>query len=506
MEYDQERPYSVLTKDEVKEKMKKQILELSEVLLLPKSDATVLLMYQRWGTHWISDFLGENKEKVLTESGLKSVAIDSNQDLSDISCGICSKTSDKFYEFGDDDDNKDDGDVVEDDLIISTPFCSHKFCITCWREYLEKNFYSVEKTQTSISCPHQDCQAAVGSDTIEKLTIEDQEMYEKYVLRSYLEGNLELSIKKCPAPDCDYAIEFRREYEDAESSLNMVCLCGHIFCWRCMLESHRPVTCNNASDWLSRDLNKLSDESLSLSWIENNSKPCPNCLSPMVLDGPLQDRFLTCTCSFSFCWTCLKSKEYHTRFYGACAEPILKRGAQGETSCFDRWEACKILMEQAKSNLQALEESNMDTESLRKGLMLLVQCRQVLKWTCVYDYLHAEYESSKREYLRFLQEQASDQVQSYSETLKKETERALSEEPAGCVRGASCIDTSNIGNYFYHFIKTLQDGLEDVKVKSYNDYGGLYWSCDRCTSVNSWLHMECKTCFDATASPKEKSD
>lgn len=212
--------------------------------------------------------------------------------------------------------------------------------------------------------------------------------------------------------------------------------------------------------------------------------------------------------SFSFCWKCLQSKEYHKLglgFSGACAEPIPEMGSQVEISCLDRWEACKLSMEKAKSNLQALEESNINTESLRKGLMLIVQCRQVLKWTCVYDYLHAEYVSTKREYLRFMQEQATALVQSFSETLKEETERALSAEPS-LVRGKSFTDTSNIGSYFYHFIKTLQDGMADVKVKYYNDYGGPYWLCDRCTYANSWFHMACKMCCDPTASHKELSD
>ncbi|CAH8280710.1 unnamed protein product [Arabidopsis lyrata] len=512
MENDVERPYAVLTMDEVKEKMKKEISEISEIFLISKSDATVLLMFLRWDSNRVLERLGEDAEKLMTESGLKSVVIDSNQDLSDVSCGICSK-------------------IGDGDGLISTACCSHKLCNTCWSEYLEKNFFSVEKNQTAISCPDQSCRAAVGPDTIEKLTVRDQEMYEKYVLKSYRERCLGWKIKQCPAPGCNYNIEFHLASEDEEHSLNIVCLCGHIFCWRCMLESHRPVTCNNASDWLSRDLKKLIgevDKPSTLSWIETNTKPCPHCFIPVELDDVHQwNQFLTCACSGRFCWKCFQSPEAHG-IYGSCFAPEdlsnvgfsrwsnvgsnpwsnigfnrWRRAEPEKISCLDLWKASQVSLEQAKSELEAFEESiikkpsdlkEQDVKVLREGLMLVVQCRQFLKWSCVYDYLHTEYDMAKREYLRFLQENASALVHSFSQGIKEET------EAKELTRGKLLSETTNIGNYFYHFIKTLREGLAEVKAKSYDNYGGPYWLCDRCTYGNSWFERACKMCCDPTAS------
>ncbi|WZZ00603.1 hypothetical protein YC2023_072931 [Brassica napus] len=195
------------------------------------------------------------------------------------------------------------------------------------------------------------------------------------------------------------------------------------------LDSHNPVTSNNASDWLSRDLKKLS----------------------VSMD---------------------------------------------DTSCLDRWEACEASMEKARSELQAFEESNNTT--LREGLMMIVQCRQFLKWSCVYEYIHLEHEDSKEEFLRFLQDYASTLVQSFSETLKKEREKALSEttlEEVTCSRGNLYDVTINIGNYLYNFGKALQDGLDVVEVRHYDDFSPC-WLCDRCTYAYTWLHKVCQMCYE----------
>ncbi|EOA15251.1 hypothetical protein CARUB_v10028650mg [Capsella rubella] len=517
MEKDQQRPYHVLTRDEVKEKMKKQIDDISNIFVMSNSDATVLLMHLRWDSMQVSDCLVDNKEKLLWEAGLKSDVPDPNGELSDSHCGVCFKTSVEFY-----------------GGLVSTSFCSHKFCKSCWSNYLNKDFYSVEKNQTAISCPPPACRAAVGPDTIENLTVPDQDMYESYVMRSYLEGNKVLEIKQCPAQDCNYFIVFHQDNnddddDDAEDcSLNVVCLCGHIFCWRCMLDSHRPVTCNNASDWLSKDLKILSTKTSTeltrpFRSIKTSTKTCcPHCNRAMNLYGKQYFLIVTCTCSGRFCWKCRQSEKDHrmeSGLYKLCNVPkkTPEKRAEVEDSCVERWKASEILVKQAKSDLAAFEESNMmkpshlnekDITIIRKGLMLIVQCRQVIQWSSVYDYFHAEYELSKREYLRFLQANATSLVQSFSDILKEETERALSDtsEEFCCVKHKVSIDTSNIGNYFYHFIKTLQDGLDEVKVKSYDDFGGLFWLCDRCTFGNTWFHKDCQMCRDDIAAPAELTD
>ncbi|KAJ4897336.1 putative E3 ubiquitin-protein ligase ARI13 [Raphanus sativus] len=500
---DLQRPYSVCTRDYLKEKMNKQINDISEIFCVSNSDATVLLMKLRWNSQLLSERLCQENKKLLSESGLKPVVTDTKKDLSDSSC-------DEFYEFFDDVND-------DDDVKTSTPFCSHKFSTTYWSKYLEKNFFSVKKTLATISCPHQDCGAAVGRDTIEKLTVKDKDRYDEYILRSYL-GKRKRQIKQCPAQGCSYFIEFPRSVDAEEYGLNVVCLCGHTFCWRCRLESHGPVTCKNASDWLSRDLEKLS-KSLSVSWIEANRKPCPHCLSPVEIGlGSLDSKFESCAyCSGSFCWECMQSEESHKTesgsYDGDCLESETEEDPpEVDTSCLDRWEASEVSLVEAKSELQAFEESNSTKEEeyvkvTREGLMLIVQCRQFLKWSCVYEHIHLEHEASKKEFLRFLQDYASTLVQSFSETLKEETRKALSEptsfEEVTCYRGNISAVTSSIGNYFYNFSKALRDGLDVVEVKHYDDFSPC-WLCDRCTYANTWLHKACQMCCDESAVEKPK--
>ncbi|KAF3550281.1 hypothetical protein DY000_02005926 [Brassica cretica] len=397
MEDDLQRPYFVCTRDDLKEKMNKQINDISEIFCVSNSDVTALLMKLRWNSQLLSERLCQENNKLSTESGFVT---DSNQDLSD-SDSSCDDVDDK----------------------VSTPFCSHEFSINYWNKYLEKN-----KKKYTISCPLQGCPAEVEWDAIENLTVRKKNRYDEYVLRSYLEKS-KRQIKQCPAQGCRYFIEFPSRINAEEYGLNVVCLCGHTFCWRCSLESHNPVTCNNASGWLSRDLKKLS----------------------VSMD---------------------------------------------DTSCLDRWEACEASMEKARSELQAFEESKNTT--LREGLMLIVQCRQFLKWSCVYEYIHLEHEDSKKDFLRFLQDYASTLVQSFSETLKEEREKALSEttlEEVTCSKGNLYDVTISIGNYFYNFAKALQDGLDVVEVRHYDDFSPC-WLCDRCTYANTWLHKVCQMCYE----------
>ncbi|EFH38993.1 predicted protein [Arabidopsis lyrata subsp. lyrata] len=56
MEHDRGKPYSVLTRNEISVKMKKQINEISDIFCISKSDATVLLMYLRWDSLRVSEF------------------------------------------------------------------------------------------------------------------------------------------------------------------------------------------------------------------------------------------------------------------------------------------------------------------------------------------------------------------------------------------------------------------------------------------------------------------
>lgn len=260
-----QRLYSVLTRTEVRDKMMKEIVQISEVFSLSQSDATVALIRLGWDSFKASDLLGDNKEKFLSKLGLVQVS----------------------------GSNRGDGD--NNNNLVSTPLCSHKFCSDCWRDHLTQSLK--KKEEMVMSCLSQDCVASVGPDTIEKLEEPVKEMYERYVLGSFMDSN---RIKWCPAKGCEYAIERHEDGDDDDeeaSDFGVVCLCGHTFCWRCKLESHRPVTCNNASLWL----NDLLDEARTFGLIATKTKPCPHCQSRVEKDSDNNNlRIVTCVCRFVF--------------------------------------------------------------------------------------------------------------------------------------------------------------------------------------------------------------
>ncbi|KAL1196323.1 putative E3 ubiquitin-protein ligase ARI16 [Cardamine amara subsp. amara] len=488
-----ESVYSILEKTQVRERMMKGIDQISEVFSISKFDATVILIHLRWNSFKAADLLGDNKKKFLAKLRLVQV-FDLNQTESD-----------------------SDG---TGDYLVSTPFCSHKFSKTRWSEYLRD---TLDKNKAErgglISCLHQDCVASVGPDTIEQLTDPVKELYESYVLSSFVESN-KGTIKWCPASGCDYAIELAKDKEDDDSAV-VVCLCGCIFCWDCQLESHQPLTCKNASLWL----NHLLGQSRSVAWIHSNTKPCPQCNSPVLKNDDPDYRIITCVCSYSFCWVCLGTEEEHNGYWN-CVEVTVpppenqENAAESSSSSshefsqilhLNLWEESHEVMEKAKAKLKAFETnmipkltencgvSEADMRAFREAWMLVVQCRGVLKWSCVFDYFITDYQKAKKQYLKHLRDEATTRLSKHEGTLHELVEELMFEthsaEEFGFIKHKLETSTTNTGNYFHDYVKTLQDGLPEVKAEDYEKAPNSHWFCNRCTFQNTWDDKECKLCF-----------
>ncbi|KAK4384305.1 putative E3 ubiquitin-protein ligase ARI7 [Sesamum angolense] len=90
---------------------------------------------------------------------------------------------------------------------------------------------------------------------VESMASEDEKQkYYQYLYRSYIECSR--SRKWCPAPGCEFAVEFK----DAAGceSYDVTCDCDYKFCWKCMQESHRPVDCKTVEKWIKK--NSSEDE------------------------------------------------------------------------------------------------------------------------------------------------------------------------------------------------------------------------------------------------------
>ncbi|CAH8364185.1 unnamed protein product [Eruca vesicaria subsp. sativa] len=441
-----QRHYSVLTRAEIHEKIMKEVVQISQVFSLSLSDATVILIHLRWNSFKASDHLGEDKDKFLSELGLVGSKSPSDEDLEVIGEG--------------------------DANLVSTPLCSHKFCTDCWRDYLSKSLEKKKEEEERvllISCLSQDCVASVGPDTIEKLTESVKEIYERYVLGTFVESNNE-TIKWCPDPDCDYAIE-RHDYDPSED-FDVVCLCGHIFCWSCQLESHLPVTCNNASLWL----NQLLDESRNLAVISKRIKHCPECRRLVKHHDGV--------------WSCNQ----------CYASPPSNESALIRHMTL--WDANHRVLQMSKSDLEAIEPKIMDANSgLREAWMLILQCRRILKWSCVFGYFISDYHIAKKQYLDLVREKATTNLVTHKRTLHEVTTGVISGGDVTVFRQKLRDTTTRVGNFFHNFVKLLEDGLSDVKVDAYEDVTTDYWFCDRCTFKNDCFDQECRMCVFSFESP-----
>ncbi|KAL0874698.1 hypothetical protein Bca101_024403 [Brassica carinata] len=456
MNYDGKRVYSVHTREEIREKMMKEVVGISEVFSLSLSDATVILISQRWNSFKASDRLGDDKEKFLSGLGLfgSIKPSSSDEDLDEVT--------------GEGDSN-----------LVSTPFCSHKFSKDCWKDYLSKTLEKKEEERSVllISCLSQDCVASVGPDTIEKLAEPVlKEMYDRYLVESFMESNKD-SIRWCPDPVCDYAVE---PHEDPSEDFDVVCSCGYRFCWSCQLKPHRPVTCNNASLWL----NKLLDESRTLAWNAKRIKHCPKC------DSLVKHR--------DGVWKCITCNASSPSNESALVRHLAL------------WDASHAAMKKSKRDLEAIKEvttdcglGELDMKALREAWTQIVQCRSVLKWSFVFGYFITDYHSAKKEYLDHIRERATAQLVKHKQTLDEVTDRVIS--GGGDIiafRQKLGDTTTTTGNYFHRFVKTLEDGLCDVKVDTYVNGTTDYWFCDRCTYKNYSFERECRICVGPCESPR----
>ncbi|RRT63807.1 hypothetical protein B296_00007140, partial [Ensete ventricosum] len=65
-------------------------------------------------------------------------------------------------------------------------------------------------------------------------------------------------IKWCPAPGCEFAVEF----VIGSGNYDICCSCSYNFCWNCTEEAHRPVDCVTVAKWILKN----SAESENMNW------------------------------------------------------------------------------------------------------------------------------------------------------------------------------------------------------------------------------------------------
>ncbi|KAI3974747.1 hypothetical protein MKX01_037543 [Papaver californicum] len=141
--------------------------------------------------------------------------------------------------------------------------CGHLFCNLCWTQYVSINISDGPGCLIIVN---------------ELVSDKDKEKYSRYLYRSYVEDKRKIS-KWCPGPGCEFAIEF----VIGSSSYDVVCGCGHGFCWNCVDDAHRPVDCETVHKWA----------------LNNTAESENGCMH------------MTCRCKFEFCWRYLGDWKTH---------------------------------------------------------------------------------------------------------------------------------------------------------------------------------------------------
>ncbi|KAK1381780.1 hypothetical protein POM88_019515 [Heracleum sosnowskyi] len=253
MDINESTHYRVLKREDILKYQEDNIKLLCSVLLVSRTVAVTLLQYYAWNLQIAQDAWFNDEDRVLKFVGLTNkpaVDVEVRKSGELLVCGICFE----FY-------------IYDNRFESFAEFCGHSFCSVCLEIYVSRAIRDGPGCLL-LRCPDPACHAVIGEDMVDFLVSDkDKKKYKEFLFRSYVENNKK--IKWCPAPDCEYAIEYKLGSE----SYDVACDCSLSFCWNCVEESHLPVSCETVKKWMSKNSSGLDD----MTWIIANSKQCPKC-------------------------------------------------------------------------------------------------------------------------------------------------------------------------------------------------------------------------------------
>ncbi|KAJ9176073.1 hypothetical protein P3X46_011423 [Hevea brasiliensis] len=460
--------YTILSEADICQRQDDDIMRISTVLSISKVSASILLRYYKWSVSKVNDEWFADEEKVRRVVGLLEKPVVEFPDGREVTCGICFE-------------------IYPSDRLHASA-CGHPFCSSCWQGYISTAINDGPGC-LMLRCPDPSCGAAVGQDMINELTSdEDKEKYSRYFIRSYIEDNRK--TKWCPAPGCDYAVDFIV----GSGSYDVSCHCSYSFCWNCTEEAHRPVDCGTVAKWILKN----SAESENMNWILANSKPCPKCKRPIEKNQGCMH--ITCTppCKFEFCWLCLGAWSDHgerTGGFYACnryetakqegvyddaekRREMAKNSLERYTHYYERWATNQSSRQKALADLQQMQTVHLEKLSdiqcqpesqlkfITEAWLQIVECRRVLKWTYAYGYYLPEHEHGKRQFFEYLQGEAESGLERLHQCAEKELQVYLNSEGPSKdfneFRTKLAGLTSVTRNYFENLVRALENGLSDV--------------------------------------------
>ncbi|KAJ6337893.1 hypothetical protein OIU76_007551 [Salix suchowensis] len=457
-----ETNFTVLIEADICRCMEHEITELSAVLSISRLEASLLLRHYDWNASKVHDAWFVDESGVRKKVGLLLEKPEEKQISSDdLTCGIC------FESYSQD--------------FIKSVTCGHPFCSECWGLYIHTKINDGPAC-LALRCPVPACSASVGDDVINELAFEeDRKRYYRYLARSYVERNKRR--KWCPAPGCDYAIDF----VGCDGDFDVSCLCSHSFCFNCCEERHRPVRCDTVGKWNLKN----SSDSQNETWKKAYTKPCPKCLRPIEKNAGCMRISCTAPCYHMFCWICLKDWSVHG--YGGSCNRYVGNPQPEETSqlrqellkyqhYYDRWAANEKSRQIALTDLGKVRSNHLkeisklygqpetQLEFLTEAWQQIVECRRVLKWTYAYGYYLAEDGEAKVKLFEYLQGQAESSLERLHDCAERELKMFIYPDELSDsfddFRVKLIHLTGVTKNYFKNLVTALENGLSDVASSS----------------------------------------
>jgi len=378
--------FKVFQPADIQRQQDELINEVNMILNISKEEAAILLRHFRWNKERLIEDYMDKGHQVLEAAGLAHLSArpPKLETIPGFVCDICCE----------------DGQGLQSFAIK----CGHRYCVDCYRHYLFQKIRE-EGEAARIQCPSDGCNLIIDSRSLDLLvTSELAERYHELLNRTYVEDRD--FLKWCPAPDCQNAIECGVKKKDLDKVVPTVaCLCGHRFCFGCILNDHQPAPCELVKKWLK----KCADDSETANWISANTKECPKCNSTIEKNGGCNH--MTCRkCKHEFCWMCMGLWSEHGTSWYNCNRFEEKSGTEARDAqaksrvslerylhYYNRYAnheqsarldkniyhktECKMVQLQKESGMSWIE-----VQYLNSASQALQTCRQTLMWTYAFAF------------------------------------------------------------------------------------------------------------------------
>ncbi|ETE71099.1 E3 ubiquitin-protein ligase RNF14, partial [Ophiophagus hannah] len=197
--------------------------------------------------------------------------------------------------------------------------CRHVYCKICLKNYFE---IQIKDGQVHcLNCPEPECSSVATPGQVKELVEEKLfALYDRLLLQSSLD--LMADVVYCPRPSCQTPV-----MQDPSCTMGICSQCNYAFCTLCKMTYHGVSPCKVTAEKLAdlrneylqadeatqrfleqrygkRVIQKALEEMESKKWLENNSKSCPCCSTPIEkLNGC--NRMRCTACMQYFCWLCM---------------------------------------------------------------------------------------------------------------------------------------------------------------------------------------------------------